>query len=275
MRRNVFFVSLILTYVAGSAQDNLAKSSWVNAPVMIDGNAKDWTLPLNYYDADTKLFFSFANDHSNLYLCFQSPDEANQMKIMNAGMEISLSIKGKHRVSVDFPLDNQKVPGQSPGENTPDDYLNRKSREDSFLLKDTLMELKGFRGNNGMTAIHNNAGVNAAINWDESNKLTYEISIPLGEMFGNNYSLSDIARDITLEVTVNALKGHKSAKGRRGGSGMPSRGMGGKMGGGMHHQPSGADDNVPSAQPGDGATSRFEKNTLKQKFTLAESNNSK
>jgi hypothetical protein len=271
MIRNAFFTCLIFTYGVTTAQDDTPKSSWKNVPVTIDGSAKDWTLPLNYYDSDTKLFFSFANDNKNLYLCFQSPDEANQMKIMNAGMEISLGIKGKHRVSIDFPLDNQKVSNQ----NTPDDYLNRKTREDSFLLKDTLMVLKGFTGNNGLTAIHNNAGVDASINWDEANKLTYEISIPLSEIFGNNYSPSDILKDITLEVTVNALKGHKNATGRRGGSGMPARGMGGKMGGGMHHQKSSDEDNEQSEQPGNNAMDRFEKSTLKQKFILAGNNTSK
>ncbi len=275
MTRSIFFICLIFTYGVGLAQDDMAKSSYLNAPVVIDGSAKDWTLPLNYYDSDTKLFFSFANDSKNLYLCFQSPDEANQMKIMNAGMEIFLSIKGRHRLSVDFPLDQQKEPGQSSNENMPDDYLNRKGRTDSFLLKDTLMELKGFKANNGLIAIHNNWGVDAAINWDESNKLTYEISIPLSEIFGNNYSLSDISKDITLELTVNALKGRKNATSQRGGSGMPARGMGGKMGGGMHHQKSSNDDKVQSAQQDDNAMSRFQKSTLKQKFILAKNSDAK
>lgn len=274
MIRNAFFTCLIFTYGVAFAQDDIAKSSFTTVPIIVDGSAKDWTLPLNYYDSDTKLFFSFANDNKNLYLCFQSPDEANQMKIMNAGMEISLSVKGRHRLSVDFPLNNQKGSNQSI-QNVPDDYLNRKTRRDSFLLKDTLMELNGFGGNDGLTAIHNNAGVDVAINWDESNKLTYEISIPLNEMFGNNYSPSDILKDITLEVTVNGLKGSKKAASRRVVNSMPARGMGGKMGGGMHHQKSSDNDDAQPEQPGNNAMSRFEKSSLKQKFILAENDHSK
>ena len=133
-----------------------------------------------------------------------------------------------------------------------------------------MMDVKGFATRNGIIPVNDTSGIHAAINWDESNKLTYEIAIPYKEWFGANYNFADIAKDITLEVTINALKQAHHYSGPE--DGMPGSGKGGKMtgGSGMHHQRSSDSDAENQVMPGEYKYHLYDKSKLKQKFILAQ-----
>ena len=279
---NKYLLFIVLLFCSGhlSAQDEVARASWISSPVKADGKASEWKLPLSLYDSDTKLFFGFSNDQKNIYLCFQSPDEINQEKIMQAGVEVTLSVKGKHKVSIDFPVGGKSGSAHGGSDLNNSQYWDRINRQDSFLLHDTMMEVNGFATRSGMIPIHDNSGINAAINWDESNKLTYEIAIPFKEFLGNDYSPGDLTKEISLDITIKELKGHrKDARSHsigNGGSGMTGRGMGGRMGGGgMRHQSETGDENAETAQPGENSLNQFQKSNLKQKFLLAQAANTR
>ncbi|MEP6948919.1 MAG: hypothetical protein ABI863_06585 [Ginsengibacter sp.] len=274
MIRNIPPIVLMFFSTISFAQDEIAKSSWVTSPVKIDGKPQEWKLPLRYYDAGTKLFFAFANDDKNLYLCFQAPDEMSQVKIMRAGMEVYLSVKGKHKVSVSFPLAQQSVPTPLQNDNNSQPGQELKNRRTSFILQNTLMEVKGFETKNGFIPINDSSGINAAINWDENDKLTYEMSIPLKEWFGINFTAPDMSKDITLDIEINAVKwrGHTGSGG--GSNGFSGRGRSGGAGG-MPHGRNTNTDEENSALPGENKYLLFQKSKLKEKFILAQDDSRK
>jgi hypothetical protein len=272
MIRNIPVIVLMFFSAISFGQDEIARSSWITSPVKIDGKPQEWKLPLRYYDAVTKLFFAFANDDKNLYVCFQAPDEMTQVKIMRAGIEVYLSVKGKHKVSVTFPLAQQTVPAASQNDNNVQQNQDRKNQRTSFILQSTLMEVKGFQTKNGFIPINDSSGINAAINWDENDKLTYEISIPLKEWFGINYTVADISKDITLDIEINAVKWHPGG----GGNGYSGRGRRAGGGGrGMNHERNTNAEEENSSLPGENKWNIFEKSKLKEKFTLAQGSNAK
>jgi hypothetical protein len=265
MIKNSLAFIFILASLFSFAQDGTPKATWMSSPVTIDGKPQEWKMPLRFYDDGTKLFFAFANDDKNLYLCFQAPDDMFQMKIMRAGMEVTLSVKGNHKVSVTFPLPQQTLPEASSSEQETTENKNRKT---SFILQHTLMNVNGFATRNGMIPINDSSGINAAINWDESNKLTYEIAIPFKEWFGPGYKIADLSKDISLDITINAVKQKRNNPGE---SGM--HGGGGRMGnGGMHHQRNADSEGEGKVLPGEYKYSLYEKRKLKQKFVLAQGN---
>lgn len=280
IKKYFLFIGLLFCSVQLFAQDEVAKATRVSSPVKVDGKASEWNLPLSLYDSDTKLFFGFANDDKNIYLCFQSADEISQEKILAAGMEVTLSAKGKHKVSIDFPLGRKSGSAQGGTDLDNNQYRDRINRQDSFLLHDTVMEVKGFETRSGMISIHDASGINAAINWDRSNKLTYEIAIPFKEFLGKGHSPDDLAKEISLDITINELKVHRKAARNHssgsGGSSMTGRGMGGRMGGGgMRHQSETGDENAQAAQPGENNLNQFQKSNLRQKFLLAQAANTR
>jgi hypothetical protein len=268
-------IALFLVFKISFAQEGTPTSTWISSPVKIDGKATEWKLPLRFYDDGTKLFFAFANDDKNLYLCFQSPDDMFQMKIIRAGMEVSVSAKGKHKVSITFPITQQSVPEPTKGDNNEMQNAEKQNRRTNFILQNTMMNVKGFVTRNGIIPINDTSGIHAAINWDENNKLTYEIAIPFKEWFGADYNTADIVKDISMDVTINALKQthHNNGGGENGMAGGRGRMSGG--GGGMRHQRSADSDAESQVMPGEYKYSLYEKSKLKQKFILAQSSDTK
>ena len=237
-------------------------STWKNS-VKIDGEANEWSKPLRFYDAETKLFFSFTNDSSNLFLCFQSNDKRNQVKIHMAGMKVSINTKGKekHKTSISYPLTDSKL-------NFAREELNEEVEPDidrlknQFKLQNTNMLLSGFATQNGTYPIKDSVGIHADLNWNERNIMTYELAIPLKELFGVNYTAKDLTTVITLIVEVNAVTRENSS------IDASQTAMGSATG----SQTAGMTRNLPSATSQE-KRPLFDKNKCKQKFTLAISPN--
>lgn len=259
----VFFLFIFSSAISFGQETSV--SSFAKNKIIVDGKPGDWNLPLKHYDNITGLFFDFENDANNLYLCFQTKDEMTEVKILRAGMKIILSnkINGKHKSVIDFPLPPAKTP-ENKDEIKPDPMAPRPSMHATFLGKDSLMQVKGFATKNGLISSRDTSGIHAAINWDSSKTFTYEIAIPLKEMFGQNYNANDLSKDISLEVVVNALSSQSRSQMSGGENGFSGRGSGerGRMGGGYGgRQGSGQFQGDRSAM--------FQKTQLKQKFVLA------
>ncbi len=259
MKRAVITLVFIFFALCFFGQDPVAK--WRKEPVEIDGFAKEWFVPLRFFDSETKLFFAFANDSTNLYICFQSNDERNQVKINRAGMKVMLNAKGseKHKTCIDFPLTDSK--GNFEEELNEETKPDIPSLKNTFLLQNTNILTKGFTTQNGNYPLHTPSGINVAMNWDERNVMTYEIAIPLKELYGNNYTAKDLEKAILMIVEVNAIT--RTEEGSVDGSNAAMGAAGGGTGRGM-----------TQTMPGGTGTIRkekrplFDKNKFKQKFVL-------
>lgn len=250
------FSFCLITFVSYS-QTSIAK--WRSKEIVIDGFANEWSSPLRFYDAETKLFFAFMNDSTNLYLCFQSNDKRNQVKINRAGMKVFINTKSKekHKASIDFPLTDSKLnfAREEVNEEVEPDIQSLKN---TFLLQNTNMLTAGFATQNGNYAIRDSSGIRAAMNWNEKSIMTYELVIPLKEILGLNYTPKDLTKVITLIIQVNAITREDST------IDVSSTAMGSASG----SQANGMTRMMP------GGTSKekrplFDKTKCKQKFVLA------
>lgn len=262
-------LTIILIFItAFSFAQTKATSQWTNIEITIDGKAHDWNPPLKHYDNQTALFFDFKNDSNNLYLCFQTKDQINEAKIIRSGMRVILSdkINGKHKSVISFPLPFKHAAKLNQSDEIkPDPLAPGQSHHTSFLANDTLMEVKGFANKNGIISI-NNSDIQAAINFDSSNILTYEIAIPIKELFGSDYKVKEVSKDISLNVIINAMADHSAGgeySGRGGRSGGRMDSYGGMNGGGNRMSNGGNEQNQFYR------AAMFQKTELKQKFTLS------
>jgi hypothetical protein len=207
MKQPSFLLTLFFITSSTFAQNNTS-AQWTKNKIIVDGNIQDWS-SLKHYDNQSRLFFDFKNDSNNLYLCFQTKDELNQAKIMRSGMKIILSdkINGKHKSTINFPIGVKHAEKSANSEDRiqPDPLASHLSKHAVFLASNTTMEVKGFANKNGLISSNDISGIHSAINWDSANTLTYEIAIPLKELFGNNFTMKDISKDISLNVIINGM----------------------------------------------------------------------
>jgi hypothetical protein len=245
--------------------------------VKVDGDAREWSLPLRYYDEGTKMFFAFANDSNYVYLCFQSNDVMMQRKLLAAGMSVTLSTKGKpkRKATIAFPMGGKGTFFRKPEGDNKTEPNSKQAMRNSFLAQNRLMNVKGFSTREGVISIKDSSGLVVAIDWDNTNKLIYEIGIPLKELYGNDYTAQDLLNPLMMTAEVNALekpssdnKEGGSSGGRRNWSG--GGGGHGGGGGGMHRGAGGGyGDKSGDTGPSD-REKMFEKGKFSQKFLLTD-----
>ena len=145
---------------------------------------------------------------------------------MRGGMKITLSLKGKpkHEASISYPLSPKQLSAlaqpqtavEEPGNNSNAAVRvhDLSSFRNHFIQSHATMLLEGFTTKNGAVSIHDAAGIQAAINWDSTSNLIYEIAIPKKELLGNEEANRLTSDAITLSVEINAMPRTQSDKSR-------------------------------------------------------------
>jgi hypothetical protein len=270
-------VVLLALTLNGLAQSDVSKSRWKSKEIVVDGNDREWTQPLNFYDDKSGLLFAICNDQRNVYFAFRVKDELKMRKLMSAGWSIELSSKEKEKkfdAVLTFPAVNMEGMNRRPG-----DQFEKKVAGNPFIdaykLQLQSVAVKGFKSNQSELKLNNHKDIDIAIGTDTAQFIVYEIAIPLKELIAEN--LVQLNELITLNVSVNAMErpsGGGERVGRTGGSGnrseddmaeMRGETPGGGMGGGRRGMPHGG--GYSSGGSGDrGDVSG--KASFKQKFTL-------
>lgn len=275
--KKIIPVLLLFISVHAFSQET-ADGKWRPMKITVDGLGSEWSSPLRFYNSETSLFFAMLNDSTDLYLCFEVRDEETQTKINEAGMRIELKSKGKLKcdASVDFPLmeKTEKTPQhEDMGDGTGGGRKRHAETDDmrtTFILQNVNLMAKGFATQNGLLPIKDSAGLEAALNWDSKGMMTYELKIPLKELFGPAFSFQDVTKALTMRVEVNAFARPESSGGGGGGGGMGGGGMPGGGGGGMGGMTGTMPPRGGGGHHSGGANSpMYEVKTLKQGFTLA------
>ncbi|MCX6257950.1 MAG: hypothetical protein NTW49_08675 [Bacteroidia bacterium] len=274
-----------MTILAACSPKIADKILWQAKPVIIDGKASEYP-DMRYYSTETKMFYTLSNDGTNLYLCFRINDESMQMKIMNAGMEVWIDTlaKSKEQIGILFPLaDGEKMnmkelrPPVSNERIKPD----RSFMEKSFLLKQNLMQMVGFKNiANDLIPIDDQSGINVKIDWDNENSMIYEAMIPFSAFYKESVSAIDTSKIFTLSININSIQMPETPQdggqaggrppqdggpvGQGGPGGAPPSG-GGNLGGGRQLGNMPRMDNEQMKN----MTSMFEKSTFIMHFKLA------
>ena len=246
MKRLVQFTLFTLLSLFTGVMAQVSTSKWQAQPIMIDGNGSDWgTLP-RFFNADSNVKYEFRNDERNLYIILKAADRTTQMQLLVAGFNVRLKVKSSPpiKVGINFPaLKKGEMPPMILNQDGKTDILTYKSTVTSETIpKDTAI-LEGFQYSKGKITSENPDEKSICFARSKSSRelATYEIRIPLREIFGNDYTMENVSSNpIQLQVNINDISQNdmKKMKSRQG-RGMPGgmhggegRGRGGEMGGG-------------------------------------------
>ena len=274
---SLVLIALIALFLNGRAQGDVSKARWKQKEIVIDGNDKEWTKPLNFYDDKSGILFAICNDNKNVYFAFSCSDELKMYKMMTSGWSFELSSKEKNKKfssTITFPalktIGSMKRAGSQ---------FEKKS-EGNPLVKTYKQQLqsvvtKGFISNQAELKLNNQhqsaQQIDIAVGTDSLRALVYEIAIPLKELMAENQVQLDEL--ITLNIAVNAMDHPSAGRGQAGRGGEMSDGDMSEMGGG-HGGMGGGRGGMHEgggSYGGGGAydqSGMFERASFKQKFTL-------
>jgi hypothetical protein len=228
---------------------------WQVKPIVADGSNGDWGSPYNYMDGKAKIQYSFSNDKENLYITVMASDGMTQMKMLTAGMQVSIDLQGKksQNTGISFPLENQQPikieENEAKPELTPDRNSAAVKRLGNLIGSAREFSLQGFNDCNGVYLIaqKNKCGIETKIGIDVNNELIWEAIVPFKSFYKASIDRSDLGKAVSICFEINALKkpemppsqgppGGRPAGGMPPMGNMPSGGMppgGGDPGGGM------------------------------------------
>lgn len=226
------------------------------ANITIDGDLKDWGDSLRYYNQDKQLNYTLANDQQNLYMAIRINDRSEQIRILRAGLTLSIDTRGKKKESftMTFPVGDQSAEGKTE---TAQDLqagnsdVRQEDRDELMRAKLTkLREIKvtGFKDIESETITTSNSyGFKVAIDYDKDGYLVYEAAIPLKFFHADdpeknewafNFKINGITRSGQNKDNGNhdgMTPGGGGAGFGGGGGGRGGRGGGRRMGGGSNN----------------------------------------
>ena len=237
MKRQIQLLFLGALSLTSSAFSQVSSSKWQAQPIVIDGDGSDWVTIPRFFNAESNMKYEFRNDADNLYIILNAADMNTQMQLSSAGFSVKLKIKtsppSKFSVNFQAPQMGMMPPPQMDEEKLVEKTItNRK-----LIQKDTVL-IEGFMFTKGKISSEANTekGISFARSKSTHDLGTYEIRVPLREMFGNEFNLETVSKTpIQLQVNINELsqKGMKKMGGKmNGGMHGGGRGMGGGMSGG-------------------------------------------
>ena len=219
--------------------------TWQKDKITIDGYIGDWPNPLRFYDQESGISYSISNDRYNIYFCCSITNEFLQNKLLLSGLELGIDTLGKKSfpVMMQYPagtspdITRNAVPNQQPGQGQ-DRRADRQSFKLKLLAEAREIKLTGFRSEVGhlvSVSPPNNAGISAAINFDQRGIMNYEAVIPFATFYKQSLAPSDSNKVFNYVIKINPSDKQGSTGGNYGGSrggGMRGGGMRGGMGGG-------------------------------------------
>jgi hypothetical protein len=115
MRSHWISVLFVAACIAGCSPKLAPEGHYQQTPVVADGSADDWALPLRFSNTAFTMQYNVTNDDKNLYICVVSNDDNTQLRILRSGMTIYFDPKGKKNkdISLHFPIQKQSDPGSS------------------------------------------------------------------------------------------------------------------------------------------------------------------
>ncbi|MDO3626870.1 hypothetical protein [Mucilaginibacter sp. BT774] len=226
--------------------------------LVIDGDLKDWGDSLRYYNQDKQLNYALANDQDDLYMAIRINDRSEQIRVLRAGLTISIDTRGKKKESftMTFPVGDQSPEGMME---TAQDLQNGnndiKQEDNEELMKARLTKLReikvtGFKDIESETMTTSNTyGFKVAIDYDKDGNLIYEAAIPLKFFRADDLSKNEWAFNFKINGITrpgqNKDTGDHDGMTRGGGGGFGGGGRGGRMGGGRGGRMGGGGNNTP------------------------------
>ena len=215
--------------------------------IAIDGNDADWQgVALN--SSPEKTFeYSVAHNDSDLFVRMKILNPLEQMKFLTAGMELWIDPSGQERqkVEVVYPIKGElATTAMQPQNASGDKKQNREMMHLDVRAQVVSMNRIGFKPEySGTQTISQNTGFKAAINWNESDELIYELKIPL-QAFNGTVSANHMDLEFSIGALERPAENHGGSEnvggfrqggmagGMRGGGGGYRGGGGGRYGGG-------------------------------------------
>jgi hypothetical protein len=233
-----FFLAIACCFAACSHK--LAPlAHYQTTPVVADGLADDWTLPLRFANPAYTLQYNITNDNRNIYICALSRDERTIIRMLRAGITVYFDPKGQaaRDISLHYPLRKQPDPNIRKRNGEPLTNQPDSGWKEELLQQSDSYGTTGFSGiENGQFSVAGNKGpIQLAMRLTHHDSLlVYEAIVPINNVLGADAGSRNPKKKFSIGIVLNTPSGQTVINGPRhsGGHGLSMGTNGIHMGGG-------------------------------------------
>jgi hypothetical protein len=127
---------------AAQTENEPLKAEFINN-IVIDGEDSDWESAVSFFDENSGLMYSIANDNENLYILVKATAESSMSKFVMGGVEVWISADGKdkRKTGIKYPVPlSMEERFRSMNRNATREEMQRQENERVYKT----MELRGF-----------------------------------------------------------------------------------------------------------------------------------
>ncbi|MDR2652971.1 MAG: hypothetical protein LBC68_11800 [Prevotellaceae bacterium] len=127
---------------AAQTEKEPLKAEFINN-IVIDGEDSDWESAISFFDENSGLMYSVANDDENIYILIKATAESSMTKFVMGGVEVWISADGKDKrtTGIKYPVPlSWEERFASMRNNTTREDMQRQESERTYKT----MELRGF-----------------------------------------------------------------------------------------------------------------------------------
>jgi len=201
----VFFVSVMLSFLVGSAQKRKSISPDVmsfKTNIQIDGNLSEWGDSLRYFFDKQDLQYEIAQDNGHIYIAMRVKDGSWQMQALHQGFNFVINAEGKKKdgATIVFPVPDRESLRA----------LARKDEEEknADIRRGVLGTVRGIyvKGMtdvvDGLISLENNYGIKTAVTIDSSDAVCYEAVIPFERISPSLFTSQTLAFNIKINGII-------------------------------------------------------------------------
>ncbi len=204
--RLFLFISILGINFTGCSKKIYSHLKWQTVTSATDGKPDEWTIPLKFYDSESKLNYDISNDKKNLYVIFKISDEFTKAKVIRAGIQFAIDVTGKKNfpvtVNYQYPVDSKLSEIPSPGADR-DNFQDNNEVREKLAVSQILLRLSGFNKDvKELLPLKNEYGIDAAFDIDNNDILYYELKIPFNTFYKEEITAADTLSPFNFEITL-------------------------------------------------------------------------
>jgi len=246
-----------------SCSKNLAPvGHYQSTPVVADGNASDWELPLRFSNKEYTVSYNPTNDKKNVYLIVLSKDEAMEQRILKSGITIYFDPKGEtnKKIALTFPEHKSNRSGAARTNRHTDSVTTTSMMVppaadlSQLVFQSDTYDAEGFFNlENGQYGIKDKRSkIQIGLRVSADSGLVYEAIVPINYLLEDGLTAKNLKKNFSAGIIIHTdataprrntntgsngggMSPRISMGGGFGSMGMGRMGMGMGMGGGGSH----------------------------------------
>jgi hypothetical protein len=200
------FLGCSLLFLFSCSHGIAPQANFQAVPVVADGYAREWQLPLKHFNKTYKLSYDISYDNKNIYIAAYTTDWRMEKRVLKEGLTLYFDPRGGSSTKISLTY---------PSKKTDLDYLLKAADSitvlNTLVLQSDVYDAEGFLGivNGPYEVLDSTSQIKIGLKATLDSGLFYEAIIPIDKVVPNGLS-PKYRKDFSIGLAIHANESWKT-----------------------------------------------------------------